>query len=135
MRRTVVHDGKRIGHAEVRVLAHPHDEHEAGVGREAVEVVAVVEVTVAGADVAHGLRDLVDGEVVERRQARGVHGRIVCSGPDAIDRRRPRTARPSATRLPERSWMRARTTSTSGGSWRASPAWAWTSSTATCHRK
>ncbi len=57
-------------HVEVRVLAQPEDAEQVVGPPVHVEVVAVVEVAVAGADVADHLGDLVDGVVVEGRQGR-----------------------------------------------------------------
>ena len=70
------HEG--VGHAQVRVL--PDADHAEQLlvgavdvaGAVDVEVVAVVEVPVRGADVAHRLGDLVDGVVVERGQHVGL---------------------------------------------------------------
>ena len=54
---------ERIGGAEVRILAHARDEEEFIAGRMHVEVVAVVEISIAGKDVVEGLAGLV-GEVL-----------------------------------------------------------------------
>ena len=63
------HARERVLHAEVRVLAQPHH-HEQLVARAVqVEVVAVVEVAIAGADVADRLGDLVDRDSRPRTRA------------------------------------------------------------------
>ena len=58
---------------EVRVLAHPEHAEQLVGGAVGVEVGAVVEVAVAGDDVAHRHRRLVDRVLVEGRQR---HGRL-----------------------------------------------------------
>jgi hypothetical protein len=59
-------EGEGVGDPEVGVLALSDDEEELVGARMAVEVVAVVEVAIAGADLADGGGHLVDREVVER---------------------------------------------------------------------
>lgn len=66
VRVAAAHQEKRVLHAEVRVLAEPEDDEHLPRVVMAVEVVAVVEVAIAGADVADGLGDLMVREVVER---------------------------------------------------------------------
>ena len=66
------HEREGVGDAEVRVLALPDDEEQLVGARVAVEVVAVVEVAIAGAGLADRLGDLVDREVVEGREHRGL---------------------------------------------------------------
>ena len=67
-----LHAGEGVLGGQVRVLAHAHH-HEQLVGRGVqVEVVAVVEVAVAGRDVAHRLAGLVDREVVPGREHGGL---------------------------------------------------------------
>ena len=56
-----------VGRAEVRVLAEPEDGHELAAGVEGVEVVAVVEVAVAGRDVGDPVGDWWTGIVVPGR--------------------------------------------------------------------
>ncbi len=61
---------ERVGHSEVRVLAHAHDQEE-GAGRIVdVEVVAVIEVAVACKNPIESLRDLMGQVVVHRGQHR-----------------------------------------------------------------
>ena len=59
------HHRERVGRAQVRVLAEAHDQEQLVAAAVQVEVVAVVEVAIAGRDVADRLGDLVDGVVVE----------------------------------------------------------------------
>ena len=67
-----LHAGEGVLGGQVRVLAQPHH-HEQLVGRGVqVEVVAVVEVAVAGGDVANRLAGLVDREVVPGREHGGL---------------------------------------------------------------
>jgi hypothetical protein len=60
-----------VGHAEVRILADPDDGEELLIGAMYlaravdVEVAAVVEVAIRGADESHRLGDLVDRIVVK----------------------------------------------------------------------
>jgi hypothetical protein len=61
-------DGEGVLGAKVRVEAEPQHEEEVARAVVGVEVVAVVEVAVAGPDVADGFRDLVDREVVAGRE-------------------------------------------------------------------
>ena len=62
------HQREGVLHAEVRVLPEPEDRAELAVRGVQVEVVAVVEVAVAGADVADHVGDLVQRVVVHRRE-------------------------------------------------------------------
>ena len=80
----VAGDGEEgIGRPEVEVLAEPED-REVVVGRRVeVEVVAVVEIAIAGGGVADVFRRLMDGVVVPARDARVVRGRGV-HGRDGI---------------------------------------------------
>ena len=65
------HRDERIGHTQIGVLTNPDHGEQLAVGAHYfagpvhVEVVAVVEIAVGRADVAHGLRDLVNRVVVE----------------------------------------------------------------------
>ena len=59
---------ERVGRAQVGVLAETKDTEQVAGGRVQVEVVAVVEVSVTRRDMAHDLRRLMDGIVVERRK-------------------------------------------------------------------
>jgi len=58
------HAGESVLDGQVRVLPHAHDHEELVARGVEVEVVAVVEIAVAGADEAHRLGGLMDGEVV-----------------------------------------------------------------------
>ena len=77
------HAHERVGDAEVRVLPEPHHHEQLVAGRMHVEVVAVVEVAVARADVADGLRDLVHRVVVPGRERR-LRARIHVTSPPAV---------------------------------------------------
>ena len=74
---------ERVLHRQVRVLAHPEDHHQLVRRRVEHEVVAVVEVPVAGGGVAHDLGGLVDRVVVQRRQR---HGGLLISGMGRLGR-------------------------------------------------
>src|SRR5262249_23633851 len=63
---------ERVGDPEVRVLPLPDDEEQLVRARVAVEVVAVVEVAIAGGRLPDRHRHLVDREVVSGRE----HGRL-----------------------------------------------------------
>ena len=82
--------GEGVGDAEVRVLPEPGGDEQLAARSEQVEVVAVVEVAIAGADDEHRLGDLVDRVVVERRE----HG----DPPTSVDVTVARAARSSTTR-------------------------------------
>ena len=58
------HVDERVDHAQVRVLAEPEDGGPFGAGRVHVEVVAVVEVAIAGPRMCDELRRLMNGKVV-----------------------------------------------------------------------
>jgi crotonobetainyl-CoA:carnitine CoA-transferase CaiB-like acyl-CoA transferase len=62
------HHRERVGHAQVRVLAHARDQHQLVAAAVQVEVVAVVEVAIARRHVADRLRDLMHRIVVEGRE-------------------------------------------------------------------
>lgn len=61
----VPYAGEGVGDAQVGVLAEADDQHELAGARVAVEVVAVVEITVGRGHVPHDLGRLMDGVVVE----------------------------------------------------------------------
>jgi hypothetical protein len=61
-------EGERVTDPEVRVLTLPDHEEELVRARMAVEVVAVVEVAIAGAHLPDRRGDLVDREVIEGRE-------------------------------------------------------------------
>jgi hypothetical protein len=63
-----LHRAVAVDHAGVRVDAHAGDEERLAGAVVAVEVAAVVEVAIAGADRRHGQRRLVDRVLVERRE-------------------------------------------------------------------
>jgi len=77
--RAAARDGEGVLHAEVRVLAHAHHDEELVARGVEVEVVAVVEVAIAGADVAHHVGGLVDGVVVPGGEHRGASLRRRCA--------------------------------------------------------
>jgi len=64
-------DGERILRPEIGVLPEPDHEKELVARAMQVEVVAVVEVPVAGGDVPDRFGDLMDGIVVPRRERHG----------------------------------------------------------------
>src|SRR5262249_26967383 len=84
---------ERVLHAEVRGLPDTHDQHQLVAASVQVEVVAVVEVAVAGPDVADRLRDLVERVVVHRREHRAS-----ASYPSAIRPSSARNGREETTR-------------------------------------
>jgi hypothetical protein len=59
---------ERVLHREIRVLAEAHHHEQLAGGAVQVEVVAIVEVAIAGADVADRVGDLVNRIVVPRRE-------------------------------------------------------------------
>ena len=66
LRATQSGGGEGVDHAEVRVLTEAGGDEERLVAAKEVEVVAVVEVAVAGPDGGDRFGDLVDGQVVKR---------------------------------------------------------------------
>ena len=65
----------RINDPEVWIDAQTTHEHHGSVVIETVEVIAIIEITIARCDMAHRLRCLVDREVVEIRQH---DGSVIC---------------------------------------------------------
>ena len=63
-----------INDTEVWIHAQTTHEHHCSVVIETVEVITIIEITIARCDMAHRLRCLVDREVVKIRQ----HGGSVC---------------------------------------------------------
>jgi hypothetical protein len=68
LRSPAPHNREGVHHTEVRVDAQPGDEQHVASPVVCLEDAAVVEVAVAGSDVAQRQRRLVDGVLVERRR-------------------------------------------------------------------
>ena len=68
-------DGKRVLHTEVGILAEAHHHKEFVRRAMQVEVVTIVEIAVAGGDVADGFGCLMDREIIPGRESviEGLH--------------------------------------------------------------